>query len=252
MQDVFTASTDVVFSLAEVKKMRKHVVVLTGAGISAESGLPTFRDLGGLWQNVSVQELASPQGWARDPGRVLAFYNERRRQVRAAQPNPAHVALAQLERHHDVTIITQNVDDLHERAGSTRVIHLHGEILKARSTRDPSLVYHLGERDIEPGDTCELGSPLRPDVVWFGEPVPRIDEAVEVSRQADLYCVIGTSLQVHPAAALIHWRRPGVPLWLIDPNASLHVPGARVIRKTASEGVPEWVDSLMGEPMSLS
>ncbi|WP_020409222.1 SIR2 family NAD-dependent protein deacylase [Hahella ganghwensis] len=218
----------------------QHIVVLSGSGISAESGLPTFRDVGGLWQQYSVYDLASPDGWRADPGLVLEFYNTRRQQARQAQPNLAHKALAELEQYCTVSVITQNIDDLHERAGSSRVLHLHGEINKARSSRNPDLIYSLDEGDIQLGDHCEEGSQLRPHVVWFGESVPELPNAAEICRQADHFLIVGTSLQVYPAAALIHDVPPDVPITVIDPSEDLDVTGARIIRKTACEGVPEW------------
>lgn len=223
--------------------MRKgeHLVVLTGAGISAESGLATFRDQGGVWEHHRLEDVATPEAFAADPARVLAFYNERRRQVLAAHPNAAHRALAQLERRFRVTVITQNVDDLHERAGSSRVLHLHGEILKVRSSVDPSLVYDR-TADILPGDTCERGSPLRPAVVWFGEPVPMMEQAMAEAATADHLLVVGTSLQVYPAATLVQAVLPGTPLTLIDPDAKLQLNGAELIRDSASRGVPDWVN----------
>ena len=221
--------------------MRKgeHLVVLTGAGISAESGLGTFRDQGGIWEHHRLEEVATPEAFVADPARVLAFYNERRRQVLAARPNAAHRALAELERRFRVTVITQNVDDLHERAGSSRVLHLHGEILKARSSADPSLVYPR-TGDILPGETCERGSPLRPAVVWFGEEVPMMDRAMAEAATADHLLVVGTSLQVYPAASLVQAVLPGTPLTLIDPDANLHLTGAELIRDSASRGVADW------------
>ena len=173
-----------------------RIVVLSGAGISAESGLQTFRGADGLWEGHRVEDVATPEAWAANPGLVLDFYNQRRRAVLAAEPNAAHRALVELERAYDVRIVTQNVDDLHERAGSSQVLHLHGEVMLARSTRDPRLVRHLGERDIELGDVCELGSQLRPHIAWFGEMVPAMDEAVELVAEADVLLVVGTSLQV--------------------------------------------------------
>jgi NAD-dependent protein deacetylases, SIR2 family len=189
----------------------KRVVVLSGAGISAESGLQTFRGADGLWEGHRVEDVATPEAWAADPGLVLEFYNKRRRAVREAEPNVAHRALVDLERAYDVRIVTQNVDDLHERAGSSQVLHLHGEVLKARSTRNPRLVWHLGERDIKLGDVCELGSQLRPHIVWFGEMVPAMDDAVELVAEADVLLVVGTSLQVYPAAGLVFEapKKPG-------------------------------------------
>ncbi len=181
-----------------------HLVVLTGAGISAESGIKTFRDGDGLWENHHIEDVATPEAWARDPRTVLRFYNERRAQVRAARPNAAHLALAELEKHFRVSIITQNIDDLHERAGSRDVLHLHGELLKARSSRDARLVYRLDEDEtIEMGDWCDDGSQLRPHVVWFGENVPLYATACDIVAEADLLLIVGTSLAVTPASMLL-------------------------------------------------
>jgi NAD-dependent deacetylase len=225
----------------------KRVVVITGAGISAESGLKTFRGVDGLWRGYRPEEVACPEAWQRDPGLVLDFYNERRRAVRGAQPNAAHRALVDLERAYDVWNVTQNVDDLHERAGSSRVLHLHGEIRKARSTRDPALVTELGDRDIEPGDTCTLGSQLRPHIVWFGEAVPALDEAADLVAGADVLIVVGTSLVVYPAASLVflapaHGRRI-----VVNPEIPGQVAGKgfEAVAKPASEGVPEVVAGLL-------
>ena len=182
---------------------RKNVVVFTGAGMSVESGLQTFRGDGGLWEGHRVEDVATPEAWAKDPVLVLEFYNKRRRKVRAAQPNAAHRALVDLESAYDVRIVTQNVDDLHERAGSMHVLHLHGEVLYARSTRDPSHTQYLGDTDIALGDTCPLGSQLRPHIVWFGEMVPAMDEAARIVSQADIFVCVGTSLQVFPAANMV-------------------------------------------------
>ncbi len=222
----------------------QHIVVLTGAGISAESGLGTFRDHGGLWEQHSVYDVATPEAFARDPELVQRFYNARRRQLADVEPNFAHRALAELEQTHAVSIITQNIDDLHERAGSTRVLHLHGELTKARSTVDPELIYDIGYAPITPEERCVLGSPLRPHVVWFGELVPMIEVAMEVASQADYLLVIGTSLQVYPAAGLVDYVAPGVPITVIDPGEPAQVQGAQVIRKTACEGMREWLQHL--------
>ncbi len=224
--------------------MQEHIVVLTGAGISAESGLSTFRDNGGLWEEHSIYDVATPEAFARNPELVLRFYNERRRQLESAQPNQAHRLLAELEALYRVSIITQNVDDLHERGGSGQVVHLHGELTKARSSRYPELIYDIGYRDILPGETCELGAPLRPHIVWFGEEVPLLETAAEIVRSADHLLIVGTSLQVYPAAGLIHEVDAGVPITVVDPGEPAAVSRARVIRKGASEGVAEWVETL--------
>lgn len=217
----------------------KNLVILTGAGMSAESGIRTFRETGGLWEEYDVTEVASPTGWLKNRDLVLRFYNDRRTQLSACEPNPGHKGIAALERYFNVNVITQNVDDLHERAGSTKVLHLHGELTSARSTCDPSLVYKIGYNEIRPGDLCEKGSQLRPHIVWFGEPVPMMDEAVRITSSADIFVVIGSSLNVYPAAGLIGYAPPGASLWLIDPNdvpvpARRHV---RIIREPASRGV---------------
>lgn len=196
---------------------RKKLVVLTGAGVSAESGIRTFRDSNGLWENHDIMEVASPEGWRRNRTLVQEFYNQRRKQARECQPNAAHLTLAELENHLDVQIITQNVDDLHERAGSTKVLHLHGELQKAQSTLDPRLVYPLEHWEIREGDTCEKGSQLRPFIVWFGEAVPMMVPAMELARQADYFLVLGTSLQVYPAASLIDYVPKSAEKFLIDP-----------------------------------
>ena len=217
----------------------KKLVILTGAGMSAESGIKTFREAGGLWEEHRVEDVASPMGWALNRKLVLKFYNERRRQLAGCKPNAGHIGLAALEKHFDVHIITQNIDNLHEKAGSTKVIHLHGELTKARSTKDPSLIYDIGYNDINEGDKCDLGSQLRPHIVWFGEAVPMIEEAVRITGGAEIFAVIGTSLNVYPAAGLIEYVPEGTPVWLIDPN-DVYVPGDRkvtVIKEPAGKGV---------------
>jgi len=224
--------------------MQDHIVVLTGAGISAESGLSTFRDNGGLWEQHSVYDVATPEAFERNQELVLRFYNERRRQLQAARPNQAHRLLGELEERYRVTIVTQNVDDLHERGGSSSVIHLHGELTKARSSRFPELVYDIGYRDIAPGDTCDHGAQLRPHIVWFGEEVPMLEKAAEVVRTADHLLIVGTSLQVYPAAGLVYDVDFDVPITVIDPGEPASVSRARVIRKGASDGVTEWMKSL--------
>lgn len=225
----------------------KRIVVLSGAGISSESGLQTFRGAGGLWEGHRVEDVASPEGWAANPALVLEFYNQRRRAVRAAAPNAAHRALVDLERAYDVRIVTQNVDDLHERAGSKHVLHLHGEIMLARSTSDPGLIQHLGESDIRLGDCCELGSQLRPHIVWFGEMVPAMEEAVELVASADALIVVGTSLQVYPAAGLIFEAPKRARRIVVNPHVPDEVTGLGfdVIAKPATVGVPEVVAALL-------
>ncbi len=195
-----------------------HLVVLSGAGISAESGIKTFRDSGGLWEGHDVMEVASPEGWRRNRQLVQNFYNQRRKQLLDCEPNEAHLILAELERDFQVSIITQNVDDLHERAGSTNVTHLHGELKKAQSTLDPTLVYDLDHWELKEGDKCEKGSQLRPHIVWFGEQVPMMETAIEIAMKADVFVVIGTSLQVYPAASLVDFVADEKLIYVIDPR----------------------------------
>jgi len=225
----------------------KKLVVLTGAGMSAESGIKTFRDTGGLWEEYDVMEVATPMAWQKNRDLVLRFYNERRRQLETCMPNAGHKGLAELEKYFDVQIITQNVDNLHERAGSTKILHLHGELTKARSTVDRSLVYDIEYRDINPGDLCKKGSQLRPHIVWFGEDVPMMDEAAGLASEAEIFVVIGSSLNVYPAAGLINYAPHSASLWLIDPN-EVSVPGYRkieVISEGASKGVKILTDRLL-------
>ena len=225
--------------------MAERIVVFTGAGVSAESGIRTFRDSNGLWEDERIEDVATPEAWRRDPARVLRFYNDRRRAVLHARPNAAHLAIAELQRKYDVQVVTQNVDDLHERAGSKQVLHLHGEIVKARSTVDPLFITSINGPTLEPGDRCPLGSQLRPHIVWFGEEVPLLEPAAQLVAQADLLIVVGTSLQVYPAASLIHYTAPGVPVHVVDP-AELRLP-ARMIhhRYTATEGMSRLCAALM-------
>ncbi len=219
---------------------KKRLVVLSGAGISAESGLRTFRDSDGLWEGYEVTEVATPRAWRKNPALVLDFYNMRRRDVKKAEPNAAHLGLAELEKDFNVHIITQNIDDLHERAGSTKVLHLHGEIFKMRSETDESLVYEIRE-DILPGQLAADGGQLRPHIVWFEEPVPMIERAVHVVRSADIFVVIGTSLVVYPAAGLMDYVLPGVPKFIVDKKipytSSVH--NLTAIEHPASIGVGE-------------
>lgn len=229
--------------------MKPRIVVLTGAGISAESGIATFRDSGGLWEQHRIEDVATPDAWHRDKELVNRFYNMRRKQAAEVMPNDGHKALVRLEEQYDVHIITQNVDNLHERAGSTKVLHLHGELSKVRSTVDPSLVYEIGDKQIAIGDKCEKGSQLRPHIVWFGEAVPAIDEATRITELADIFIVIGTSLQVYPAAGLLHFAAADIPKYLIDPNAE-EVSGVfnlTVVRQKAGTGVPQVVDALLNK-----
>lgn len=228
--------------------MKKHLVILTGAGVSAESGLKTFRDSDGLWMGHDVYEVASPQGWKKDPGLVLDFYNKRRREVAQALPNIAHYGIAELEDEFNITIITQNIDDLHERAGSKNVVHLHGEIFKMRSEKNENIFYDI-KGDINWGDIASDGSQLRPHVVWFGEPVPMILDAINIMSQADVFALVGTSLQVYPASGLIDYLPPGIPKYIIDKNppfiAAYH--NFYVIKNSATEGVNELKNRLIDE-----
>lgn len=199
----------------------KKVVVLTGSGISAESGIPTFRDAGGVWDQYDITEVASPEGWRRNPKLVLDFYNQRRKKALEAKPNKGHVVLAELEEHFDITVITQNIDTLHEKAGSRDVIHLHGNIFESRSTLDPTLVYEIKGWELNLGDKCEKGSQLRPNIVWFGEMVPMMEIAAEVTSSADLFVVAGTSMVVYPAAGLIDMVGSFTPKFLVDPTPAV-------------------------------
>ena len=217
----------------------KHIVVLTGAGISAESGIKTFRDADGLWEGHDVMEVASPQGFAKNPELVLDFYNQRRRQLIEVKPNQAHLDLAVLEKNYKITIITQNVDDLHERAGSSNVVHLHGELLKARSTFDEHDI-HDWKTDLVLGDTCEKGHQMRPHIVWFGEAVPLIENAVTLCDTADILLIIGTSMQVYPAASLMHYVPENTATYFIDPKPAIEsTQNLTVIAKPATEGMRE-------------
>ena len=222
----------------------KKCVVLTGAGISAESGLQTFRDSGGLWEGYRVEDVCTPEAFARSPQTVIDFYNARRRAAAAAEPNAAHFALADLERAYDVQIITQNVDDLHERAGSGKVLHLHGELNKLRSTVDENeILPWQGDQTL--ADRDSRGRPLRPYIVWFGEAVPLIEEAVRLVEAADIVIVVGTSLKVYPAASLLHYARFDVPVYLIDPKPNADVSGVEILAQTAVRGVPALVAELL-------
>ncbi|MGB4415890.1 MAG: NAD-dependent deacylase [Paludibacter sp.] len=221
---------------------KKKLVVLTGAGMSAESGISTFRGAGGLWEKHPVEEVATPEGWRRNPQLVLDFYNQRRKQLLTVEPNAGHFALAEFEKYFDVQIITQNVDNLHERAGSTKVLHLHGELTKVRSTGPEEEIFDLSPENYEThlGDKCPKGYQLRPHIVWFGEAVPEIENAINLAEQADVFLVIGTSLNVYPAAGLLHYVPRTTPVFLIDPNEVMapqqHI---TVIKKGASEGLKE-------------
>ncbi len=220
---------------------KKKLVVLTGAGMSAESGLSTFRDAGGLWDKYPVEQVATPEGFQADPALVLDFYNQRRAQLNEVQPNLGHQLLVELESDYEVQIITQNVDNLHERAGSLNVLHLHGELIKVRSTRYPELIYDIGTKAVHLGDLCEKGAQLRPHIVWFGEAVPAMEEAADLAAQADVFLVIGSSLNVYPAAGLIAYAKREIPKYLIDPH-EVQIPYGlpfHVIQKTAEEGMKE-------------
>ena len=225
---------------------KKKIVVLTGAGISAESGLKTFRDSNGLWEGYDVTEVATPRGWRKNPQLVLDFYNERRKNVADAKPNAAHYGLAELEKKFDVTIITQNIDDLHERAGSTNVLHLHGEIFKMRSEWNDTLISEI-KGDIKLGDLAKDGAQLRPYIVWFEEPVPKMEEAVPIVFAADIFAVVGTSLVVYPAAGLINYVAMDVPKYIIDkkiPYTSA-MKNLTLIEKPATEGVKDFMNELL-------
>ena len=225
--------------------MKKKVVVLTGAGISAESGISTFRDSDGLWEQYRVEDVATHEAYLRNPELVLNFYNERRRQLFQVKPNEGHRQLVRLEEKYDVQIITQNIDNLHEQAGSTHVLHLHGELTKARSDRNDNLIIDIGDRDIHLGDKAPDGAQLRPHIVWFGEAVPNIEPASEMCEQADYFIVAGTSLNVYPAAGLIHYVPRSAPCFLVDPKA---VPISRpitIVQEKAGTGVKKVVDQLL-------
>lgn len=225
----------------------KKIVVLTGAGVSAESGINTFRDADGLWEGHDVMEVATPQGFKKNPRLVLDFYNARRRQLSEVFPNGAHKALVELEKGYEVHIITQNVDDLHERAGSSKVIHLHGELLKARSTQDPNAIVDW-RTDIEVGHLCSKGKQLRPHIVWFGEEVPLLDMAAEITAQANILIIIGTSMQVYPAASLVHYVPDNTPIYFIDPRPNIKESdfnNLTVIASSATKGVSMLVGELL-------
>lgn len=225
----------------------KKLVVLTGAGISAESGIPTFRDSNGLWEGFRVEDVASPEGWHRDPEVVLDFYNQRRKKALEVKPNRGHEILAELEQHFDVDIVTQNVDNLHERAGSTKVLHLHGSLFESRSTKDESLVYPIDGWELKMGDTCEKGHQLRPNIVWFGEMVPLMESAAALAARADIFLVVGTSMVVYPAASLIHYVAYDTPKFVVDPKLPdiSNVPLLQMIADKASTGMEKVWSELM-------
>ncbi|HKR06630.1 MAG TPA: NAD-dependent deacylase [Bacteroidia bacterium] len=226
----------------------KKIVVFTGAGISAESGIKTFRDSGGLWEEYDINEVATPQGFQKNPELVLDFYNQRRKQVVNASPNAAHKALAELEKKFDVQIVTQNIDDLHERAGSKKVLHLHGEIMKSKSTRFPELIYDVKNNEIKMGELCEKGFQLRPHIVWFGEMVPMMEPAIDMVSNCDVLIVIGTSLDVYPAAGLVNYASEDAKKYLVDPKAKRlpYISNLELMETTAGEGVPLLVKTLLG------
>ena len=219
----------------------KKLVVLTGAGISAESGIPTFRDSGGLWEGYPVEDVATPEGWQRNPGMVLEFYNQRRKKALEVKPNRGHEILAELEKDFEVTIVTQNVDNLHERAGSSNIIHLHGSLFESRSTVDERLIYPISGWELKKGDQCEKGSQLRPNIVWFGESVPMMEVAAEIASRADIFLVVGTSMIVYPAAGLIDYVPMNVPKFIVDPKTPevRSMPAIHFIAKKASTGMEE-------------
>lgn len=222
----------------------KNLIVLTGAGISAESGIKTFRDMGGLWEEYDITEVASPEGWQKNQALVLDFYNQRRKQLQEVVPNAGHKTLVELEDFFNVQIITQNVDDLHEKAGSKQVLHLHGELQKVRSTIDENLIYTLDGWELKKGDLCEKGSQLRPHIVWFGEAVPMIDKASKIVKTADIFVVVGTSLNVYPAAGLLAYVPDNAPIYLIDPNDIYSQYTFQHIKEKGSVGLRKLYDIL--------
>ncbi len=226
---------------------RKRIVVLSGAGISAESGISTFRDSGGLWEQYDIMEVATYNAWLNNMELVLEFYNQRRKQLLDVQPNAAHYALKELEAHFEVRIITQNVDDLHERAGSGYVLHLHGELRKSRSTLDENLIYDIQGWQLNPGDLCEKGAQLRPHIVWFGEPVPMMPKAARLAESADIFIIVGTSLNVYPAAGLVDYVRPGAAVYVVDPGEMDvgHIRGVHFMQEKAGEALPKLVKHLI-------
>jgi NAD-dependent deacetylase len=228
---------------------KKNIVVLSGAGISAESGIKTFRGSGGLWEGYDIRVVASIDGWYKNPDLVQEFYNKRRKELEKAEPNDAHKILAQLEKQFNVEIITQNVDNLHERGGSSNIIHLHGELTKARSSKNPSLIYEIGYRAIEKGEKAEDGSILRPHIVWFGEAVPMIEPAIEKVQNADIVIITGTSMNVYPAAGLIEYARPNIPVYIIDPNSVNYSGNKKIIfiKEKASSGMKHLYEILTTE-----
>lgn len=228
----------------------QKIVVLTGAGISAESGISTFRDSDGLWENHRIEDVATPEGWRRNPALVQEFYNQRRRRLGEVVPNAGHLALVELEKKFAVHIVTQNVDDLHERAGSSHVLHLHGELRKVRSERHEELVYEW-DKDVTMGDVCERGAQLRPHIVWFGEAVPLLEQAAQLAATADIFIIVGTSLQVYPAASLMVYAPPHIPVYYVDPRPQVNfelgrMRGLQVLAEPATLGLPKVVAELLG------
>ena len=228
----------------------QKIVVLTGAGISAESGISTFRDSDGLWENHRIEDVATPEGWRRNPALVQEFYNQRRRRLAEVVPNAGHLALVELEKKFAVHIVTQNVDDLHERAGSSHVLHLHGELRKVRSERHEELVYEW-DKDVTMGDVCERGAQLRPHIVWFGEAVPLLEQAAQLAATADIFIIVGTSLQVYPAASLMVYAPPHIPVYYVDPRPQVNfelgrMRGLQVLAEPATLGLPKVVAELLG------
>ncbi|WP_281614213.1 NAD-dependent deacylase [Flammeovirga sp. SubArs3] len=226
---------------------KKKIVVLTGAGISAESGIATFRGSDGLWEGHDIMDVASPIGWEKNPELVLEFYNKRREQGIDAVPNKGHLTLVELEKYFDVKIITQNVDHLHEKAGSSYVLHLHGKLFESRSTADESLIYSIEGTSLDMGDLCEKGSQLRPNIVWFGEDVPMMEKAMQLTSEADYFVIVGTSLQVYPAASLLHYTSKNCKLFLVDPNIPENINKSEVhcIKENGTIGLPALMDYFM-------
>jgi NAD-dependent deacetylase len=227
----------------------KKIIVFTGAGISAESGINTFRDSGGLWEQHRIEDVATPEAWHRNPDLVLNFYNQRRKQVLEAYPNAAHKAIVELEKKFEVVVITQNIDDLHERAGSSKVLHLHGEIRKSRSSLDSGMIYDINGWELQLGEKCEKGSQLRPHIVWFGEMVPAMEDASWLTSMADIFIIIGTSLEVYPAANLVMFTKSDCEKYLIDPNAKIPsgVHDINIINEKAGIGVPVLIKKLLND-----
>ena len=232
-----------------MKISKLNIVILSGAGISAESGISTFRDSNGLWENHSIYDVATPDAWNRDSELVNRFYNARRKQLFTVKPNDGHFSLVKLESKFNVSIITQNIDDLHEQAGSNSVLHLHGELKKVRSSINPNLIYDLKGWELKTEDKCEKGSQLRPHIVWFGEAVPKIEEAEEITAKADVLIIVGTSLNVYPAAGLSNAVKPGTKVYLVDPGGveTMGISNLTIIKSTATEGLPKLVNDLLEE-----